>query len=182
MKAIDYGTLITELHVPDKDGKMADVVLGFDNLEAYLKGHPFFGANAGRVANRIANARFKLDGKTYKLAANNGRTHLHGGKEGFDKKVWRRSRSSPRPAPAVTLQLHQPGRRGGLPRQLSVTVSYTLTDNDELVIDYRATTNKPTLATWPTTATSTSPARARANPRSECCRSSPRSTRPATRR
>src|SRR5262245_49203215 len=78
-KIITYGGLLTELHVPDKTGKPADVVLGFDDLEGYLARHPYFGANCGRVANRIARGRFTLDGKEYKLATNNGPNHLHGG-------------------------------------------------------------------------------------------------------
>ena len=88
-KVTNYGTIISELHVPDRDGKSGDVVLGFDNLEQYLKGHPCFGCTVGRVANRIAKGRFTLDGKTYTLAVNNGPNHLHGGLEGFDKKVWK---------------------------------------------------------------------------------------------
>src|SRR5688572_23292992 len=88
VKVTDYGLIITELHAPDKSGKAGNVVLGFDNLERYLKGHPFFGAIAGRYANRIAKAKFSLDGKEYTLAANNGKNHLHGGKVGFDKKLW----------------------------------------------------------------------------------------------
>ena len=82
-KITNYGTILTELHVPDKDGKTADVVLGFDTLDLYLKGHPFFGATAGRVANRIANGAFSLDGKDYTLAKNNGPHSLHGGTKGF---------------------------------------------------------------------------------------------------
>ncbi|HEY6227776.1 MAG TPA: galactose-1-epimerase, partial [Verrucomicrobiae bacterium] len=88
IKATDYGCIITEILVPDKNGKIGDVVLGFDNLDQYLKGHPFFGAIAGRYANRIARAKCSLDGKEYTLAANNGKNHLHGGKVGFDKKLW----------------------------------------------------------------------------------------------
>src|SRR5688572_7058866 len=88
MKVTNFGTIITELHVPDKSGKTADVVLGFDRPEGYYGGHPFFGCTAGRVANRIANATFELDGKTYTLAKNNGPHTLHGGAKGFDKYVW----------------------------------------------------------------------------------------------
>jgi len=84
-KITNYGTIITELHVPDRHGRPGDVVLGFDNLAQYLKGHPCFGCTVGRVANRIAGGRFTLDGKAYSLAINNGRNHLHGGLKGFDK-------------------------------------------------------------------------------------------------
>src|SRR6516165_8596311 len=82
-KITNYGGIVTELHVPDRNGKLADVVLGFDDLQSYLAGHPHYGAIAGRIANRIAKARFTLDGKEYKLAANNGPNSLHGGKVGF---------------------------------------------------------------------------------------------------
>src|SRR4051794_6755574 len=85
----NYGTIITELHVPDRSGQKGDVVLGFDNLEQYLQGHPYFGCTVGRVANRIALGRFTLEGRTYSLAINNGPNHLHGGLKGFDKVVWR---------------------------------------------------------------------------------------------
>jgi aldose 1-epimerase len=92
LKCIDYGTIITELHVPDKTGKMADVVLGFDKLDGYLKGHPYFGATAGRCANRIANAKFTLDGKEFTVTKPDDGPHtLHGGKSGFDKKLWKGS-------------------------------------------------------------------------------------------
>src|SRR5262245_24211271 len=89
VKITDYGGIVTELHAPDRDGKFADVVLGFDNLDGYLAGHPYFGCIVGRVANRIAKGKFTLDGKEYKLATNNGPTALHGGLKGFDKVVWK---------------------------------------------------------------------------------------------
>jgi len=145
MKCIDYGAIITELDVPDKNGKFADVVLGFDNLEDYLKGHPYFGTNAGRCANRIANAKFKLDSKEYTLAANNGPHSLHGGKEGFDKKVWQGKPSLTATGPSVTFKRVSPDGEEGYPGQLTVEVTYTLNDDNELVIDYRATTNKTTI-------------------------------------
>src|SRR5205085_11321819 len=88
-KITNYGGIVTELLVPDRGGKLENVVLGFDNLKDYVAGHPFFGALAGRVANRIGGAKFTLDGKEYKLAANNGPNTLHGGKKGFDKVVWK---------------------------------------------------------------------------------------------
>ena len=87
-KITNYGGIVTELHVPDRQGQLGDIVLGFDTLEDYLKGHPFFGAATGRYANRIGNARFTLNGVEYKLAANNGPNSLHGGIKGIDKKVW----------------------------------------------------------------------------------------------
>ena len=145
MKCIDYGAIITELHVPDKDGKKADVVLGFDKLDDYLKGHPYFGTNAGRSANRIARGKFSLDGKEYALATNNGANHLHGGKEGFDKKLWRAEPFLAAGGPAVKFNYVSKDMEEGYPGNLSVTVTYTLTDANEVVVEYRATTDKPTL-------------------------------------
>ena len=87
-KITNYGAIVTELHMPDKAGKLGDVVLGFDNVDDYVKKSPYFGSIVGRVANRIANATFTLDGKQYKLNANNAPHHLHGGKKGWDKVIW----------------------------------------------------------------------------------------------
>src|SRR5438874_3118166 len=99
-----YGAIISELHVPDRHSQPGNVVLGFASLDQYLKGHPFFGAIAGRVANRIAKAKFTLDGREYTLAANNGPHHLHGGNKGFDKVVWE-AKPLPATARAVGVQL-----------------------------------------------------------------------------
>jgi aldose 1-epimerase len=140
-KVITFGGIVTELHAPDKDGKMADVVLGCPDLKTYEAGHPFFGAIAGRVANRIANATFTLDGHTYKLEANNGPHSLHGGKKGFDKHAWH---GEPAGGASVRLSRTSPDGEEGYPGNLKVTVTYTLTDNDELRIDYEATTDKAT--------------------------------------
>ena len=107
VKVTNLGTIITELHVPDRKGALGDVVLGFDNLAQYVKGHPCFGCTVGRVANRIAKGRFTLDGKTYSLAINNGPNHLHGGLEGFHKKVWKGEAAAGRRG---EVQLHEPGR------------------------------------------------------------------------
>jgi aldose 1-epimerase len=145
VKCIEYGAIITEVHVPDKNGKFADVVLGFDKLDGYLKGHPYFGSNAGRCGNRIAKGKFTLDGKEYTLATNNGPNHLHGGKEGFDKKLWKGEPFLGATGPAVKFTYTSPDGEEGYPGRLSVTISYTLTDNNELVIDYRATTDKTTV-------------------------------------
>jgi aldose 1-epimerase len=143
-KVITYGGIITELHVPDRDGKMADVVLGCPDLKTYEAGHPFFGAITGRVANRIANAKFTLDGKEYKLAANNGAHTLHGGKKGFDKHVWQAEPVDARHGAAVRLTRTSADGEEGFPGNLKVAVTYTLTDKDELRIDYEATTDKAT--------------------------------------
>lgn len=140
-KVATYGTIITELHVPDRRGELGDVVLGFDNLDQYLKGHPFFGATVGRVANRIAKGRFTLDGKTCTLATNNGPNHLHGGLKGFDKKVWQ---AEPQTGAAVKFSYTSPDGEEGYPGTLAVAVTMSLTDANELRLDYTATTNKPT--------------------------------------
>lgn len=143
-KVMTYGAILTELHVPDKNGKMGDVVLGFDNLAAYEKGHPFFGATVGRVANRIAKGRFKLDGKTYKLAINNGPNTLHGGLKGFDKKVWKAEEVKSAAGPAVRFTLHSPDMDEGFPGNLDASVTYTLTDDNAVRLDYTARTDRAT--------------------------------------
>jgi aldose 1-epimerase len=144
-KIIDYGAILAEVHVPDKDGKFADVTLGFDDLKGYLGGHPFFGSNAGRCGNRIAKGKFTLDGTEYTLATNNGPNHLHGGKEGFDKKVWRGEPNMTAAGPTVRLTYTSKDKEEGYPGNLSVTIAYTLTADNELRIDYSATTDKPTI-------------------------------------
>ena len=140
-KVSDYGTIITEVHVPDRSGKSGDVVLGFDNLQQYLKGHPYFGCTVGRVANRIARGRFTLDGKTYRLAVNNGPNHLHGGLKGFDKVVWK---AEPQSGASVRFTYTSADGEEGYPGKLEVTVVIELTDKNELSIDYSAGTDKPT--------------------------------------
>jgi aldose 1-epimerase len=145
VKCIDYGAIITEIHVPDKNGKFADVALGFDKLDGYLTEHPYFGSNAGRCANRIAKGKFTLDGKEYTLATNNGPNHLHGGKVGFNKKLWKSEAFLGTTGPGVKFTYASPDMEEGYPGRLSVSISYTLTDNNELVIDYRATTDKTTV-------------------------------------
>ncbi|MGD0744916.1 MAG: aldose epimerase family protein, partial [Verrucomicrobiota bacterium] len=142
-KITNYGTIITELHVPDRRGKFVDVVLGFDRLESYLQGHPHFGAIAGRVANRIAGGKFTLDGKTYALAVNNGPNHLHGGLKGFDKFLWQ-AQALAGDQPAVKFTCTSPDGEEGYPGNLDVTVVMMLTGQDELRIDYTAVTDKPT--------------------------------------
>jgi aldose 1-epimerase len=140
-KFISLGGILRELHVPDKAGKTADVVLGFDDLKGYLAGHPYFGCITGRVANRIAKGKFKLDGEEYTLATNNGPNHLHGGKEGFDKKVWKGEFVG---SNAVRFTYRSPDGEEGYPGNLDVRVTYTLTNDNEWRIDYEATTDKPT--------------------------------------
>ncbi len=144
-KITTYGAMLTELHVPDRNGKLADVVLGFDSLEGYLKGHPFFGCTTGRYANRIAKGQFTLDGQTYKLATNNGPNHLHGGLKGFDKKIWQAKEQLSPLGPSVTFTYTSPDGEEGYPGKLSVVVMYTFTNDNELRIDYQASTDKATV-------------------------------------
>src|SRR5436190_16276794 len=142
----NYGGIVVSLKVPDRTGKFDDVVLGYDNLDGYLKNNgPYLGALIGRYANRIAKGRFKLDGVEYKLAVNNGENHLHGGLKGFDKVVW--SATPLRVANGAALKLRYRSKDGeeGYPGNLSATVIYTLSDANELKIDYSATTDKRTI-------------------------------------
>ena len=142
VRAITYGGIITSLKVPDRSGRVDDVVLGFDTLEGYIRDHPYFGAIVGRYANRIAKGRFTLEGRTYTLATNNGPNHLHGGKKGFDKAVWN---AAPVPGQsAVAFTRLSPDGEEGYPGNLTVRVTYTLTDKHELAVDYHATTDKAT--------------------------------------
>jgi aldose 1-epimerase len=144
-KVTTYGALLTELHVPDRDGKTANVVLGFDNLAQYLKGHPAFGIVVGRYANRIGGAKFTLDGQEYALAKNNGQNHIHGGVKGFDKFVWQAATSETADSASVKFSRLSPDGEEGYPGNLNVSVTYTLTDANELRIDYVATTDKATV-------------------------------------
>jgi aldose 1-epimerase len=145
-KITNYGATVTEIHTPDKNGKMADVVLGFDNLKDYMgPGNPFFGTIAGRYANRIARGKFTLNGKEYTLATNNGPNHLHGGIKGFDKKVWRAAPLPSNNGPSLALTCVSADGEEGYPGTLTTTVTYTLTNDNGLRIDYRATTDKPTV-------------------------------------
>jgi len=143
-KIMTYGAIITELHVPDRDGKPDDVLLGFDNLEQYLAGHPCFGSTIGRVTNRIGGARFTLDGKEYKLAVNSGPNSIHGGRKGFDKQVWKGGPVASAEGPAVGMAYFSADGEEGYPGNLSVVVVFTLTNDNTLKLDYTATTNKPT--------------------------------------
>jgi aldose 1-epimerase len=140
----NYGGIVTELHTPDRSGRLADLVLGFEDLESYLRGHPHFGAIVGRVGNRIANARFELDGRTYQLAANNGPNHLHGGSKGFDKVVWAAESRDTGDGPALSLSYLSPDGEEGYPGNLEARVTYTLTNDDALRLDIIATTDRPT--------------------------------------
>lgn len=142
--AITYGAILTAIRTPDRAGRFDDVVLGFDSLDGYLAGSPYFGAVVGRYANRIARGRFTLDGATYELATNNGPNALHGGIVGFDKVVWTADAPSPGGDASVTFRHTSPDGDEGYPGELTVGVTYTLTSRDELVVDYEASTTKAT--------------------------------------
>ena len=135
------------LKVPDKNGKLGDVVLGYDNLDSYIKNSPYFGALIGRYGNRIARGHFTLDGDTYTLATNNYPNALHGGFKGFDKGVWTSERRKDELGrPAVDPDLSEQGRRGRVSREIShVTATYTLTRDNALRLEYEATTDKDTV-------------------------------------
>lgn len=141
LKVITYGGIVTQLHVPDKNGRLADVVLGFDNLEQYLVGHPYFGCITGRVAGRLTHGKFSLDGKNYSLAINNPPNHLHGGKVGFDKRVWRAEIISDGKE-RLRLSYLSPDGEEGYPGNVQVNVFYSLTDANEFVIEYEAVTDQ----------------------------------------
>jgi aldose 1-epimerase len=142
---ISYGGILTNLWVPDKNGQLADVVMGFDTLEGYLAGHPYFGANVGRCGNRVGNAKFTLEGKEYKLEANNGPHSLHGGKAGFDKKVWKGEPMMTVAGPAVKLAYTSPAGEEGYPGALNVVIQYTLTADNAIRIEMSATCDKTTV-------------------------------------
>jgi aldose 1-epimerase len=140
-KLTNWGAGLMEMHVPDRDGNLADITLGFDTVEEYFNAHPHFGVTTGRFANRIARGKFALDGVTYTLATNNGANHLHGGPTGFHARFWK----SESIVNGVRFSYTSGDGEEGFPGNLEVAVSYTLTDEDELQIDYEATTDKPTV-------------------------------------
>ena len=144
VKITNFGGIVTSLVVPDRQGQFSDVVLGFENLEGYLGEHPYFGALVGRYANRIGNAAFEIDGELYRLSANEGRNQLHGGNRGFDKFVWEYRTDENNSSPSLVLSSVSPHGSEGYPGNLSVSVVYSLTDRDELVIRYNAKTDRPT--------------------------------------
>lgn len=144
-KVITYGATLTELWMPDKSGKNADVVLGFDNLAGYAGDHPSFGATVGRYANRIARGKFTLDGKEYSLFINNGPNSLHGGKVGFSRKVWKAEPLKMAHGAAVKFTYVSPDGEEGYPGTLTVQVTYELADDNALKITYHASTDRPTV-------------------------------------
>ena len=143
VRAMNYGGIITSIRVPDRKGQFADVVLGHESLEGYTPNPPYIGAIVGRYANRIANGTFQLDGKTYTLPKNDGPNTLHGGTtRTFDRVVW--DGEAMKDKPGVTFTYLSKDGEEGFPGNLKVKVSYTLTDANEIVIDYEATTDKAT--------------------------------------
>jgi aldose 1-epimerase len=144
-QVLSYGGIVKSIRVPDRRGKFADVVLGYDSMDGYATNPPYFGALVGRYANRIAKARFTLDGKTYTLAANNGVNSLHGGLKGFDKAVWHAEPFEKGGDAGVVLTHTSPDGDEGYPGALSVRATFTLTKANELMLDYTATTDKPTV-------------------------------------
>lgn len=145
-RIISYGAILVSLETPDRDGKPADITLGYDTLDGYLTRHPYFGATVGRYANRIGGARFKLNDVEYTLAANNDQNHLHGGINGFDKVVWKiEETKADNDGAMVKLSYLSKDGEEGYPGNLACTVTYTLTKDDELKINYEAETDKPTV-------------------------------------
>lgn len=145
VKIINWGGIVTSINVPDKSGKMEDIALGFDSLAPYLKPHPFFGALIGRYGNRIAKGKFTLDSVAYTLATNNNGNHLHGGIAGFDKRVWKAEETSTDKGPGVKLTYVSADMEEGYPGTLTAVVTYTLSNDNTLLIDYKATTDKATV-------------------------------------
>ncbi len=144
VKIINYGGIVTSILTPDSEGKIEDIVLGFDKLDPYVSGHPYFGAIVGRYGNRIAKGRFTLDGQTYQLSINNGENHLHGGSTGFDKVVWEATEFITDESVGVELKYHSADGEEGYPGNMEVRIIYSLNNANELKIEYFATTSKAT--------------------------------------
>ena len=144
-KITNYGGIVVEFNAPDRDGKMENIVLGLGSLEDYLAGHPSLGCIIGRFANRIAGARFTLDGVEYALAANNGANHIHGGIKRFSHKVWDATTSEDERSVTLSLVCTSAHMEEGYPGNMVVTVDYVLNDDNELQIHYTATTDQPTV-------------------------------------
>jgi len=145
VKITNYGGIVQSIRVPDRQGRLGDVVLGFDSIPRYEKDSPYFGALIGRYGNRIAKGRFTLDGKTHKLFVNNGPNSLHGGKVGFDKRVWKATTTKAAHGVGLALSLLSKDGDEGYPGNLDMRVVYTWTDDDALRISYTATTDEDTV-------------------------------------
>lgn len=144
LTVMDLGATILTLRVPDRDGQLDDVVLGFDHAAPYLTDSPYFGAIVGRFANRIAQGRFTLDGRTYSLAINNAPNSLHGGEVGFDKRIWRGEEVATAEGPGVRFTLVSPDGEEGYPGEVTTSVTYVWTEANALIVDFRATTTAAT--------------------------------------
>jgi aldose 1-epimerase len=145
LKITNYGGIVTSIEAPDRKGQLADVVLGYDSLDGYVKNSPYFGAIIGRYGNRIGKGTFKLNGKTYTLAKNNGANALHGGLKGFDKVLWKAEPRETPEGPAILLSYTSVDGEEGYPGTLTVQALHTWTDKNELKIDFTATTDKSTV-------------------------------------
>jgi len=141
----DYGAILVSVNVPDRAGKVANINLGYTSLDGYLTRHPYFGSTVGRFCNRIAAGQFTLDGRTYKLAINNGPNHLHGGSVGFDKMIWCATEMNSPVAAGVQFHLRSNDGNEGYPGNLDVVAEYSWNDANELAFTFRATTDKPTI-------------------------------------
>lgn len=144
-RVMSYGAALQSLLVPDRNGKLADVVLGYDTLQGYLDRRQYLGSTVGRYANRIAHGKFALDGKSYSLTLNDGPNSLHGGTKGFDMQVWKVLDVKAGPQPSVTMEYVSPDGDQGYPGTLTVKANYTLSDDNQLKISYIAATDKPTI-------------------------------------
>lgn len=145
-KITNYGGIMTELWLPDKNGQLADCVLGYDTVDEYVKNNPYFGALIGRYGNRIGKGKFTLEGKEYTLAQNNNGNHLHGGIKGFDKVIWKAKEIKTKDSVGLELKYLSKDGEEGYPGNLKVKVVYMLTDSNELTIEYEAATDKATVA------------------------------------
>ena len=143
-RIISYGATLQSFNAPDRNGRMADIVLGYDDLAGYVQRPNYFGATVGRYANRIADGRFTLDGKTYQLSRNDKTNSLHGGAQGFDKRAWRIATVKDGPVGSVTLELTSAAGDQGYPGTLQVSATYALDESGALTIDYDAATDAPT--------------------------------------
>jgi len=145
VKIITYGAIVQSLEVPDSEGNLEDIVLGYDTLEEYVTNNPYFGCIVGRYGNRIGKGKFTLDGKEYTLAKNNGENHLHGGIKGFDKVVWKGERVVDTKSVGVKLTYYSPDGEEGYPGNLTTSLTYKITNDNELILEYHATTDKKTV-------------------------------------
>jgi aldose 1-epimerase len=145
VRALTYGGIIVSLRVPDRAGRLDDVVLGYDDLRGYLRKSPYFGAVVGRFANRIARGRFTLDGRDHQLTVNEPRNHLHGGARGFDKVLWTAEERLGAGGVSVAFRYESARGEEGYPGRLAAVVTYTLTEASELIVDYEATSDEPTI-------------------------------------